>query len=93
MEYTRKIGIIDKFLEPLKGIHIVGRGGTFRYNNSDHSIEMGLLLGQKLLGHNIDHMTVNTENNYHEIKSCQEPARDSYVSSKAILRRTGSDAS
>jgi len=93
MEYRKKIGIIHEYLEPLTGIHIVGRGGTFRYNNSDHSIEMGLLLGQKLQGHKIDHMSVNTESNYHEIKSSREPARDSYIDVKAILKRTGSDAS
>ena len=93
MGYAKKIEVIHEFLRPLDGIHIVGRGGTFRYNNSDHSIEMGLLLGQKLLGYDIDHMAVNTESNYQEIKSSQEPVRDGYVSVKAIQRRTGSDAS
>ena len=92
MEYAKKIGVIQEFLKPLEGIHIVGRGGTFRYNNSDHSIEMGLLLGQKLLGHDIDHMAVNTESNYQEIKSCQEPASDSYVTIKTVQERTRSDA-
>ena len=93
MEYASKIGVIHDFLEPLEGIHIVGRGGTFRYNNSDHSIEMGLLLGQKLLGYDKDHMSVNTESNYQEIKSSQEPARDSYVAMKTVRERTQSDAS
>ena len=93
MEYAKKIAVIHEFLEPLKGVHIVGRGGTFRYNNSDHSIEMGLLLGQKLLGHDIDHMAVNTESNYQEIKSSQEPARDSYVTINTARERTRSDAS
>ncbi|MDH3899863.1 MAG: hypothetical protein OEU51_02310, partial [Gammaproteobacteria bacterium] len=92
MEYAKKIGVIKEFLEPLEGVHIVGRGGTFRYNNSDHSIEMGLLLGQKLLGYDIDHMAVNTESNYQEIKSCQEPASDSYVTIKTVQERTRSDA-
>ena len=53
---------------------------------------MGLLLGQKLLGHDIDHMAVNTESNYQEIKSCQEPASDSYVTIKTVQERTRSDA-
>lgn len=93
MEYARKIDVIHEFLKPLEGLHIVGRGGTFRYNNSDHSIEMGLLLGQKLLGHYIDHMAVNTESNYQEIKSSQDQARDSYSTIETIQGRTGSDAS
>ena len=36
--------------EDMSGFTLVGRGGTFRYNNADHSIEMGLRLARKLLG-------------------------------------------
>lgn len=78
MAYAGKIQVIKDFLGTLQGVHIVGRGGTFRYNNSDHSIEMGLLLGQRLLGQEIDHLAVNTEEDYQEIKSGDEPVRDSY---------------
>lgn len=91
MEYAKKIGIINDFLAPLEGIHIVGRGGTFRYNNSDHSIEMGLLLGQKLLGHEVNHMAVNTETVYHEIKSGSEPERDSYEIAESDQERARPD--
>lgn len=79
LQYAHKIETIKDFLKGFDGLHIVGRGGTFRYNNSDHSIEMGLLLGQRLLGQNIDHLAVNTESNYHEIKDTEEPQRDHYV--------------
>jgi len=78
LQYADKIATIKEFLKPFEGLHIVGRGGTFRYNNSDHSIEMGLLLGQQLLGYNIDYSAVNTEENYQEIKTDDEPVRDSY---------------
>jgi protoporphyrinogen oxidase len=66
LEYQKKISIVQTHLQKYEGIHTVGRGGTFRYNNADHSIEMGLLLGRRLLGENLDHMTVNTEAEYHE---------------------------
>ncbi|MEZ5540426.1 MAG: FAD-dependent oxidoreductase [Pseudomonadota bacterium] len=92
LEYADKIATINAYLKRFTGVHIVGRGGTFRYNNSDHSIEMGLLLGQRLLGHKVDHLAVNTERNYHEIKSGEEPARDSYGNSATAHQRTGSDA-
>ena len=48
------------------GLHTVGRGGTFRYNNADHSIEMGLRLAGKLLGDEVDHLDVNVKKEYHE---------------------------
>lgn len=87
LQYSKKIAVIKEFLKDFDGLHIVGRGGTFRYNNSDHSIEMGLLLGQKLLGHEIDHMAVNTESNYHEIKDTDEPQRDGYVHRPRLANR------
>ena len=79
LDYSRKIQVINDYLAGFEGLNISGRGGIFRYNNADHSIEMGLMLGQKLLGHDIDHMAVNTEDNYQEIIGEDEPVRDKYV--------------
>jgi protoporphyrinogen oxidase len=79
LDYSRKVGLINDYLDGFEGLHISGRGGIFRYNNADHSIEMGLMLGQKLLGHNIDHMAVNTEDDYQEIIGENEAVRDKYV--------------
>lgn len=78
LQYGEKIASIKAFLKNYDGLHIVGRGGTFRYNNADHSIEMGLLLGQNLLGYDVDYTAVNTEQDYHEIKRGNEPQRDGY---------------
>jgi protoporphyrinogen oxidase len=66
LEYSGRLKKINEYIAQFEGIHVVGRGGTFRYNNADHSIEMGLLLSQKILGHNVDHMDVNTEQEYQE---------------------------
>ena len=78
LEYAGKIGLINDFLGQFEGLHIVGRGGTHRYNNADHSIEMGLLLGRKILGYDVDHMDVNTEPEYQEIKRSNDSKRDFY---------------
>lgn len=83
LQYAGKIAKIKEFLAGYEGLHIVGRGGTFRYNNADHSIEMGLLLGQKLLGHEIDHLAVNTEPEYQEIKRGDEVARRDHFTDAA----------
>src|SRR5262249_35796855 len=40
--YQKKISLIQAGLQKYVGLHTIGRGGTFRYNNADHSIEMGL---------------------------------------------------
>jgi protoporphyrinogen oxidase len=76
--YKPKITTIMDYLTRLHGAHVVGRGGTFRYNNADHSIEMGLMLGRRLLGADIDPLAVNTEPEYQEIKQHVVPRRDHY---------------
>ena len=93
LEYAEKIATIKAFLRDFEGLHIVGRGGTFRYNNADHSIEMGLLLGRRLLGHEVDHLAVNTEPEYQEIKQGDLIQRDHFTDAmppsgdQASLRR------
>jgi protoporphyrinogen oxidase len=64
--YQKKISLIQDELRKYIGLHTVGRGGTFRYNNADHSIEMGLRLAGKLLGDEVDHLDVNVKKEYHE---------------------------
>ncbi len=79
LDYAGKLKIINEYLAGFEGLHISGRGGIFRYNNADHSVEMGLMLGQKLLGYDIDHMAVNTEDDYQEIIGENEARRDKYI--------------
>jgi protoporphyrinogen oxidase len=73
LQYRDKIMAIQNHLHKSVGLHTVGRGGTFRYNNADHSIEMGLRLARKLLGDDVDHLTVNTEMEYQEEKRVGAP--------------------
>ncbi len=82
MQYAEKTKIVNNFVQQFEGLYIAGRGGSFRYNNSDHSIEMGLMLARKLLGYPVDHMVVNTESTYHEEKSLSGPQRDHYKTAK-----------
>lgn len=78
LEYLNKIDIIKSFIAGFEGLHIVGRGGAFRYNNADHSIEMGLLLGRRILGFDVDPLQVNTEAEYQEEIRSPELRRDHY---------------
>jgi len=78
MDYKRKVETTKEYLDQFEGLYIVGRGGTHRYNNADHSIEMGLLLGPHLLGYEVDYLAVNTEPDYQEIISGSEAERDTY---------------
>ncbi len=48
--YHDKLKRMRDHIEGLDRVAIVGRGGTFRYNNADHSIEMGLVTAQMING-------------------------------------------
>ncbi len=80
LQYKQRIDVIQDFLQSFNGLYTVGRGGTFRYNNADHSIEMGLLVARRILGESIDFMSVNTEHAYHEeVREGDETRADLYT--------------
>jgi protoporphyrinogen oxidase len=89
LQYKEKITTVQDYLQGHQGLYTVGRGGTFRYNNADHSIEMGLLLGQRLRGRGVDHLAVNTEMEYHEEVRSNVAQRDQYqVDGKSSVEAT-----
>lgn len=88
LQYQSKIDVIRAFLAQHSGVHIVGRGGTFRYNNADHSIEMGLLLGRRILGDDVDPLDVNTEQEYQEVIRSDETRRTQYEIKPSTTERT-----
>ena len=41
LEYEDHLRPVQEYISNLKGIITTGRQGNFRYNNMDHSVEMG----------------------------------------------------
>lgn len=72
--YEEPLAKIKAFVDSLENLQIIGRYGTFRYNNTDHSIETGLLAAKNLLGERHDLDQVNAEKEYHEMKRVPQPA-------------------
>jgi protoporphyrinogen oxidase len=70
--YEEPLQKIKDFVYSLDNLQIIGRYGTFRYNNTDHSIETGLLAAKNVLGEHHDLDQVNAEQEYHEIKRVRE---------------------
>lgn len=64
--YRQHLNIILSYLSQFKNLQLVGRNGTFRYNNMDHSLEMGIRAAKRLLGDFQDVMAVNTSDEYLE---------------------------
>lgn len=65
--YQQNLQKIFNFLKGVKGLHVVGRYGAFKYNNQDHSVLMGLKTAEAILSKDRDDsQLVNTEHVYEE---------------------------
>jgi protoporphyrinogen oxidase len=66
--YEAPLVLLKQFIARFENLQIIGRYGTFRYNNTDHSIETGLLAAKNILGERHDLDLVNADAEYHEVK-------------------------
>ncbi len=65
--YRRRMGPIEEYLRRVEGLHAIGRCGSFKYNNQDHSILMGILAAENIAGSaSHDLWEVNTDYEYQE---------------------------
>ncbi len=71
MGYEEPLTKMKDYIRSIENLQYIGRGGSFRYNNTDHSIETGLLAAKNILGENYDLEAVNADQEYHEEKKAQ----------------------
>ena len=46
--YKEALRPVEEYLRTIQGLDLIGRYGSFKYNNQDHSILMGLLAAEKV---------------------------------------------
>ncbi len=60
--YRQKIKVIQAYLKTIQGLSVIGRYGSFKYNNQDHSILMGLQAAANIAkGEHNDLWSINTD--------------------------------
>ena len=65
--YKKNLNYVKKFLNRYKNITPIGRYGSFKYNNQDHSILMGILASNKIINNKkINLWNINTNYEYQE---------------------------
>jgi len=66
--YTEHVSVIRDHLRTIGNLQVIGRYGSFKYNNQDHSILMGILSAENILrGSGHDLWSVNSDDeNYQE---------------------------
>jgi hypothetical protein len=84
-EYKEHLGVIRSFLGGIDNLQTIGRNGMHRYNNMDHSMLMGMLAAQNILGANHDLWKINEEGEYLEE---DKKAMDWKLITENVLGRT-----
>lgn len=67
LNYKDHLEKIKNYLSQFKNLQCIGRAGSFRYNNQDHALEMGILAARSIIDkkrYNIE--KVGTEQEYFE---------------------------
>ncbi len=64
--YQHPYETVLSFIKQFSNLQIIGRYGTYKYNNMDHSIETGMKAALNILGANYDIDEVNKAQEYHE---------------------------
>lgn len=64
--YKNSLALIQNYLEGFNNLQTIGRNGTHRYNNMDHSMLSGIFAASNILGEKKDLWDINTEEEYHE---------------------------
>jgi len=71
--YHETVKIVSNYLKEIVGLQVIGRYGSFKYNNQDHSILMGILAADNILdGLSHDLWQVNSDQNYQESAPLEE---------------------
>jgi len=64
--YPGHLAIIREYLAGFPNLQTIGRNGTHRYNNQDHSTLAGLMAARNILGECHDVWSINTDGSYLE---------------------------
>ncbi|MCD6066798.1 MAG: hypothetical protein K0S33_1624 [Bacteroidetes bacterium] len=56
---------VENYLKTVENLHVIGRYGSFKYNNQDHSILMGMLAAENIL-ENKNHNLWNINTDYED---------------------------
>jgi len=68
--YKKILSPIQDFLNDINNLFVIGRYGSFKYNNQDHSILMGLLTAENIIDNaNHDLWGINNDYEYQESSS------------------------
>jgi len=69
--YAQPLGKVLDYVNGFSNLQIIGRYGTYKYNNMDHSMKTGMLAARNVMGESHDISQVNLDKEYHEEKAVE----------------------
>ncbi|MAH48166.1 hypothetical protein CMI37_20250 [Candidatus Pacearchaeota archaeon] len=67
LDYQKNLELIKAYLNKFENLFFIGRPGRFKYNNQDHSLEMGILAARSIIDEKkYDIESVGSEIEYYE---------------------------
>ena len=66
--HRARLAVVERWLDRFGNLQTIGRGGMYRYHNTDHVIETAMACVDRVCGGAADPRQVNTELCYHEEK-------------------------
>lgn len=66
IKYKENLNKVKNYLKQFKNLLLIGRAGSFRYNNQDHALEMGILAARSIIEGKQYDMSVGEEKGYFE---------------------------
>lgn len=67
LDYHKYLDVVKDYLDEFENLYYIGRPGRFRYNNQDHSLEMGMLAAKSIIDNvRYDIDSVGEEKEYYE---------------------------
>ncbi len=71
--YQENLQVVEEHLRGIENLTVIGRYGSFKYNNQDHSILMGSLAAQNLMGQTSEDLwSLNSDYEYQESATISE---------------------
>jgi protoporphyrinogen oxidase len=75
--FTDALADARSYLDQFENLQLIGRNGTHKYNNQDHSMVMAMLAVRNLFGEQHDLWAVNADDEYQEeVRERRGPADD-----------------
>jgi protoporphyrinogen oxidase len=76
--YKENLGVVSDYLKNISNLLVIGRYGSFKYNNQDHSILMGLLA--------CDNISKNKKNDLWSLNSDDEYQESALITSTGLAQ-------